>query len=141
MTNPELAKMPPMMSLREFAGVMESLGSYLFRHLGIPDATLGDDAIARMYLDYSGAEQPASPAPQQMAVVIWKDKHADTTAHLFTDRTAAETWARAKGHEYDRHGEYSEQSYSDGSLGIYYGESDSLTVSDVVPDKDLSEAA
>ncbi|MGW0052060.1 hypothetical protein [Nocardia nova] len=138
MINPELAKMPPMMTLREFAGVMESLGSYLFRHLGIADATVSDAAIARMYLDYSGAE-PAPPQP--MAVVIWKDKHADTTAHLFTDRVAAETWARAKGHEFDRRGEYSEQQYSDGSLGIYYGESDSLTVSDVVPDKDLSEAA
>ncbi|PPJ31893.1 hypothetical protein C5E45_32910 [Nocardia nova] len=128
------------MTLREFSGFMESLSSYVFRLLGIPER-LSDTDIAQMYIDYEGSPPPA-PAPQPMAVVVWSSRQAGTTVHLFSDRTAAETWARAKGHEFDRHGDYSEKRFDDGDLCIDYScEGDTLTVSDIVPDKDLSDAA
>lgn len=48
---------------------------------------------------------------QKVYVTIWKDRHADTTAHVFSTRELATDWARAKARQYDRHGEYEEKTY------------------------------
>ncbi|GAB3211313.1 hypothetical protein [Nocardia tengchongensis] len=76
----------------------------------------------------------------KFTTVIWHDRHADTTAHLFTERAVAEAWARKRGREYDRHGNYSEQAYPDGELCITYScENDRLRVIDVVADAEVLE--
>ena len=34
--------------------------------------------------------------------VIWKDRHSDTTVHVFSQLDAAKDWALEKAHEYAR---------------------------------------
>ncbi|MFE2998687.1 hypothetical protein ACFXG4_27255 [Nocardia sp. NPDC059246] len=70
--------------------------------------------------------------------VIWHDRHSGTYPYLFTDRAVAEAWAREQAREYDRHGDYSEETYPDGELRITYSsENDRLRVIDVVADAEV----
>ena len=67
-------------------------------------------------------------------VAIWEDRHADATAHVFSDKDEAIAWARKTAKEYDRYGEYEEElTLSMEKAGWvfnanYSGESDSIRV-------------
>ena len=54
-----------------------------------------------------------------MFLVIWQDRHADPSGHIFTDENKAVAWARAKGKEHDRHGDYEEQFHNERSEGLF----------------------
>lgn len=78
------------------------------------------------------------PEHTKLTTVLWMDRHSDPTVHLFTDRAAAEEWARARAREFDRHGVYEEKTYPDGELDITYSvESDRLSIKDVVVDEEI----
>ena len=63
-------------------------------------------------------------------VVIWDDRHTDTTAHPFAGQDKAIEWARAQAHEYDRDWGVTEQvvgadtneSWFDKSGWLYHAE-------------------
>ena len=44
----------------------------------------------------------------KLAVVLWHDRHVDTTVHLFTDPEMAVAWARTKAKENNRYGDLTE---------------------------------
>lgn len=74
-------------------------------------------------------------------VVIWEDRHSDTTAHIFTCPEKAIDWAMAKARQYgNQHGELDEMvtdAMRDGGC-LYYGcyscEGDHLRVVECVLD-------
>lgn len=76
-------------------------------------------------------------------VVIWEDRHCDTTVHLFSDAATAIGWAREQAHEMIRNGTVTQKRYPDGETCIMYGpESDRLRViPGVNVDGELKEAA
>jgi hypothetical protein len=51
-------------------------------------------------------------------VVVWEDRHTDTTVHLFTRPGAAITWAKQQAREHLRHSELRESYTTPGWL--YY---------------------
>lgn len=75
-----------------------------------------------------------------LTVVLWEDRHASPTTHLFSDRDKAIEWARARGREFDRHGSYAEETYGEQLVIRYSVESDRLTVMAAEIDKDLAAA-
>lgn len=65
---------------------------------------------------------------ERRTVVIWEDRHSDTTVHLFTDTAAAVGWAWDQAHGM-RPGQVTHETYPDGEVCISYGvESDCLRV-------------
>lgn len=58
-------------------------------------------------------------------VAIWKDRHADTSVHLFSSKEKAIEWAAATAREYDRFGDLDEELTSAMKSGpnpwLYYG--------------------
>lgn len=78
-------------------------------------------------------------------VAIWKDRHADTTAHVFSDADAAVEWAKAQAREYDRFGDLDEGLTDAMKAGpdpwLYYGryscEGDCIIVVPIEIDKEL----
>lgn len=46
-------------------------------------------------------------------IVIWEDRHTDTTADPFVDESAAIEWARTQAKEFDRFGLYAEPPLTD----------------------------
>jgi hypothetical protein len=83
----------------------------------------------------------------KLAVVLWQDRHADPTIHLFTDQAKAIEWARQRAKESDRHGDFEETELTDGmkKAGWVYDvkyscEGDGLRVEMIEVDKDASSA-
>lgn len=82
-------------------------------------------------------------------VVLWHDRHSDTTAHVFSSEEKALEWARQRGKEFDRFGDYSEESFR-GRRGLcppllysisYSCEGDGLTVMEAEIDGELKKAS
>ncbi len=62
-------------------------------------------------------------------IVIWKDRHCDTDAFPFSTAEKAIEFAREKAHEYDRFGEYEEQTIPGWIFFVTYScEGDGLRV-------------
>lgn len=64
-----------------------------------------------------------------LTVVIWEDRHCDTTVHLFTDAADAVGWAWQQAHDTIRNGHVTQLWFPDGEIRIGYGpENDCLRV-------------
>jgi hypothetical protein len=96
----------------------------------------------------SVVSSPAESGAQsrKLAVVLWNDRHSDTTAHLFTDPEKAIEWAKQKAKEFDRHGDFREVELTDSMkkagwvyYAYYSGESDGLRVVMVEVDKEVTK--
>lgn len=80
-------------------------------------------------------------------VVIWCDRHCDTTAHVFSRAEDAITWARKQANEYCRNGEPTENLTDtmkrDGWIfnASYSSEGDSIHVVQRTIDNDLEPNA
>ena len=67
-------------------------------------------------------------------VVVWKDRHSDTSVYVFGNKDTAISWAREKAREYDRHGDFEEahpvqtESVCEVYRATYSCEGDGLTV-------------
>ena len=74
--------------------------------------------------------------------VIWKDRHTDSSAHLFTDKDAAIAWAKAQADE-NNTSNYQEEWQSEGSDWLAYFpyncEGDNLHVVEVEVDAELAD--
>lgn len=78
----------------------------------------------------------------ELAVVLWQDRHVDTTVHLFTTFADAAAWAWDQAWEMEAHRNRPKVDwtrYPDGDLAIGYGvESDHLRVTTAVVDHELT---
>lgn len=76
-------------------------------------------------------------------VAIWQDRHADTSAHVFSTAEKAIEWAKVQARKCDRHGELNEELTDNMAKAgwLYYGcyscESDSIHVVEVTVDYDV----
>ena len=81
----------------------------------------------------------------ELAVVLWNDRHSDSTVHLFTDRAKAIAWAKALALSMDRHGDFKEVELNDSMKRErwiycvnYSCENDGLRVKMVTVDKEVT---
>lgn len=66
-------------------------------------------------------------------IVLWKDRHTDTTAHTFTSFEEAKSWARKTAIDYcrDRENDYCEQQIEGWLFHVEYsGEGDCLWITE-----------